>query len=129
MDSSKIKIKCHSCGNEYETAEMRYSSDGQNLICISCLERKVTPTQERGRPAMHHAAAPAKQPAQQEKPKAHGEEYVEYVCDKCKYAFTRKASMPVTRCPYCSHEGTVSAKSSRSAHSLLEESMDKRYDF
>jgi len=44
-----------------------------------------------------------------------------YVCSNCKYKFSRKAERVLTRCPYCSKEGTISENTADFASKLVDE--------
>ncbi|MCM2325528.1 MAG: hypothetical protein NDI94_03635 [Candidatus Woesearchaeota archaeon] len=46
---------------------------------------------------------------------------IRYKCMKCKYAFTRKNDLPVTKCPYCGKE-SVEEQKGMDASKILDES-------
>ncbi|MBI2660540.1 hypothetical protein HYX07_05235 [Candidatus Woesearchaeota archaeon] len=68
-------------------AMMRMDSNGKNLVCRNCLERKPVQKQEQ---------------IVQEKPKKQEEiSFKEYFCKSCKYSFKRAKHLVVKTCPYC----------------------------
>ncbi|MFH0876098.1 MAG: hypothetical protein V1859_09245 [archaeon] len=107
-------LKCYRCGQTYPVTDMRYTQSNK-LVCKNCLN-KANPNK-------------AQMPETKEQKLASREENVEYVCSKCKYSFKRKASAAVGACPYCGRAGTLELKSNQGAANLIDESMDKRYDF
>ena len=44
-----------------------------------------------------------------------------YVCNNCRYEFTRKAGSQVLRCPYCASQGSIETKSNDYASKILDE--------
>ena len=95
--NTDVKIKCHKCGNEYAMDMIRIGQDGRNLVCRSCLERKIV--QKQG------IASEAKIQKQQEQTK-------EYFCKECRYSFKRAKHIVVSTCPYCSSSGSLMTKGS-----------------
>ena len=81
---------------------MRMGSDGKNLVCRNCLERKPVTKQ--------------KQEAVQEiKPKIevrNNQEIKEYFCKECKYSFSRAKHLVISTCPYCGSSGSLVQKGS-----------------
>ena len=95
--NTEVKIKCHKCGNEYLMAMMRMDSNGKNLVCRNCLERKPVQKQE----------------IAQEAPKKQEEAFKEYFCKSCKYSFKRAKHLTISTCPYC-NSGSLMIKGSAS---------------
>lgn len=111
---SENTLKCYRCGQNHLVTDMRYTA-ANKMVCKHCLSKtnpKKTFSQE-----------------QNESKTASMERSVEYVCSKCNYKFKRKAEPPVNACPYCGRQGTLELQSSKGAASLIEESLDKKYDF
>ncbi len=103
-----LSIKCVKCGKVLEGSEMRALPDGKGFVCRGCYGsgdglRNVDS------PHMH--SPPHKLNA--EKPFF---EKRDFVCDKCKYKFSRNADVHVVKCPYCGSENV---------HERIEDSADK----
>ena len=79
---------------------MRMDSNGKNLVCRSCLERKVVRKQETD------AAEQTQKSSKQEESPAK-----EYFCRECKYNFKRARHLVISTCPYCG-SGNVNVKGS-----------------
>ena len=80
---------------------MRMGSDGKNLVCRNCLERKPVIKQ--------------KQEAVQEinpKMEVKNNEVKEYFCKECKYSFSRAKHLVISTCPYCGSSGSLVQKGS-----------------
>ena len=80
---------------------MRMGSDGKNLVCRNCLERKPVTKQ--------------KQEADQEvnpKMEVENNEVKEYFCKECKYSFSRAKHLVISTCPYCGSSGSLVQKGS-----------------
>ena len=78
---------------------MRMDTNGKNLACRNCIERK---------PAQ-------KQPLQEAKPakaQAKEEPMKEYFCRECSYNFKRAKHLIISTCPYCNSSGSVMVKGS-----------------
>lgn len=98
--NTDIKIKCYKCGNEYSMDMMRIDSNGKNLVCRNCLERKQVQKQEQLK------TESAKVQKQQET------SIKEYFCKECKYNFSRAKHLRVSTCPYCGASGSIMVKGS-----------------
>ena len=84
---------------------MRMESNGRNLVCRNCLERKTTKDQ----------AYQVKMPVENKiskAPKSQANDMKEYFCKECRYNFSRADHLSITRCPYCGTSGSVMNKSS-----------------
>ena len=82
---------------------MRMGSDGKNLVCRVCIERK--PASKIEQKIQHETQA--------QKPQSgNKEELKEYFCKECKYSFTRAKHLAISTCPYCGNSGTLMAKGS-----------------
>lgn len=77
---------------------MRIDTNGKNLACRNCIDRKPVQKQEQ------KAAIGAKV---KEEP-----DLKEYFCKSCKYNFKRAKHLNVTTCPYCGASGSIMAKGS-----------------
>ena len=73
-------------------------SNGKNLVCRSCLERKPA---KQGQTAMPEAKPQKQEPAMKE-----------YFCKSCKYNFKRAKHLAISTCPYCNSSGSIMAKGS-----------------
>ena len=89
--NTDMKIKCHTCGNEYPMDMMRMHPDGRHLACRSCLERKP----------VHKESKAASEPKAQKSLKKEESPMKEYFCKACKYNFKRARHLVVSTCPYC----------------------------
>jgi len=96
--NTDIKIKCHNCGNEYSMDTMRMDSDGKNLVCRNCLERKPQTRQQ--------------EKASSSKAKPQEQAMKEYFCKECKYSFSRARHLSISSCPYCGASGSLMIKGS-----------------
>ena len=96
--TTDAKIKCHKCGNEYGMDMMRIGSDGKNLMCRNCIERKVVQKQDISPEAKIHK--------EQESPTK------EYFCKECRYNFKRAKHITISTCPYCGSSGSLMIKGS-----------------
>ena len=92
--STDVRIKCYKCGNEYSMNMMRIGSDGKNLMCRNCIERKSVQKTET---KVEASKTPQK------------EEHImkEYFCKACKYSFKRAKHLAVTTCPYCDSDSLL----------------------
>ena len=66
-------------------------SNGKNLVCRSCLERKVVKKQ----------GTDDAEPKIQKSSKQDEIPMKEYFCKSCKYSFKRAKHLVVSTCPYC----------------------------
>ena len=80
---------------------MRMDSNGKNLVCRSCLERKIVKKQ----------GTDASEPKAQKSPKQEESPVKEYFCKGCKYNFKRAKHLVITTCPYCG-SGNINIKGS-----------------
>ena len=81
---------------------MRMGSDGKNLVCKNCLERKPVSKQKQ-------------EAVQEAKPKMEvkaSQETKEYFCKECKYSFSRGRHLIISNCPYCGNSGSLVQKGS-----------------
>ena len=76
---------------------MRMDSNGKNLACRNCLERKLFHKQD-----VKIETKPQKQEATMK----------EYFCKACKYNFSRAKHLALSSCPYCGASGSLMAKGS-----------------
>ena len=98
--NTDVKIKCYKCGNEHPMSMMRMDTNGKNLACRNCLERKTTAkiikeTNTKEIPTQKQEESPMK----------------EYFCKACKYNFKRAKHLVISTCPYCG-SGNVNVKGS-----------------
>jgi hypothetical protein len=100
---------CGKCGQRGPANEMRYSVDGQRIICSKCqaIEKGGEGDSQRFK-TMTDGQAPGKQ--------ASGA--VNYFCTNCRFKFSRKREIDVSVCPYCS-KPTISVVPSQNAQSFI----------
>ena len=105
---SNVTIACMKCKNKVQIKSMKYSKNGEDLICQDCanVEKGVKPAASvtgnssssilrpmpAGSPSAAIAGAKYTDPSLQK---------VSYECQKCGYKFTRNKDIPVITCPYC----------------------------
>ncbi len=75
---------------------MRMDSNGKNLVCRICLERKPIQKLEKGEAKTEKQESNAK----------------EYSCKACKYNFSRAKHLTLSTCPYCGASGSLMIKGS-----------------
>ena len=97
--NTDVKIKCFKCGNEYAMGTMRMDSNGKNLVCRNCLERKVVKKESTAEPKTQKSSKQEESPMK------------EYFCKDCKYNFKRARHLTINTCPYCG-SGKVITKGS-----------------
>ena len=73
---------------------MRVCTDGKNLMCRSCIERKPVQKQEKAKAA--ESMQKHEEPAMKE-----------YFCKQCKYNFKRAKHLAVKLCPYCGSKSVI----------------------
>ena len=74
---------------------MRMDSNGKNLICKSCLDRK--PQEKKTSQAV----------SQKQETKKVEEPMKEYFCKACKYSFKRAKHIVISTCPYCNSKSVI----------------------
>ncbi|MGE0792908.1 MAG: hypothetical protein AB7V77_01865 [Candidatus Woesearchaeota archaeon] len=86
-----LRPKCVKCGKNMYPTEMRMSPDSKGYLCGECykFEGNLKPTTSK--------------PKFQEKPKPEqsSSDKIDYVCDKCKFKFSRRKDLTIEKCPYC----------------------------
>ena len=97
--NTDVKIKCYKCGNEHAMGMMRMDTNGKNLICRNCLERKVVKKES------------AAEPKAQKSSKQEESTMKEYFCKDCRYNSKRAKHLTINTCPYCD-SGNVITKGS-----------------
>ncbi len=129
MDQDNMLIICRVCGRKTLMHNMRPDKDGEHMICVDCYRKQngVSSTVKNifgSAPVGSTATAPvAKKSKGNEKEKTH-----RYVCPNCKYSFTRKASQPAEKCPYCGNTDLIMDEGI-AADKLIKESTDKKYEW
>jgi DNA-directed RNA polymerase subunit RPC12/RpoP len=109
MRNDDVQIRCFKCGNEYTMSMMRMHSDGKNLVCKSCLDRK--PASQMKEPStLPVSAKPTMK--MESKPKPQVFDSTEYFCKDCRYSFKRASHLVIKVCPYCGSSGGVQEKGS-----------------
>jgi hypothetical protein len=128
MDDDNLLIICRACGRKVLMHNMRPDDDGEHMICKECYTKKAG-----ARGAQSPFSKKPVENAPYEGPKKTAakpqiEKMIRYICQGCKYKFSRKASQQVGKCPYCGKENIL-VDSSLGAEKMLKESMDKKFDW
>ena len=74
-------IHCKQCGTEVSIAKMRYDVNGKDVLCPPCHDKKGI-----------GASWKKKEPS--------GDK-ISYVCDACRFTFSRSVDQIIRKCPYC----------------------------
>ncbi|MBI2545958.1 hypothetical protein HYV81_02150 [Candidatus Woesearchaeota archaeon] len=93
---SNVTIACMKCKKKVAVKDMKYSRNGEDLICMECsnAEKGVkVPGASSG--LVRPMASSAKQAQKETSQK------VSYECEKCGYKFSRNKGIPINSCPYC----------------------------
>ena len=103
-----VLITCRVCKNKIPMNSMRYDDNGEDLICNDCYDKKHGKTTVQQKPLVADKKVVLNKPTVfskskldidfEAKPK---EDRITYVCQKCKYKFSRKEGFPVNLCPFC----------------------------
>jgi DNA-directed RNA polymerase subunit RPC12/RpoP len=102
---------CTRCKKEYNFNHIRYD-DKKNLICTLCFDKL---TYAPNAPNSH---------------KPTGQEAVKYICLHCRFNFSiKKGSPKAPKCPYCGKTKLMLVKKYNDANTLIEESMDSKFDY
>lgn len=118
MNKDQLWIVCRSCGRRVLMHDMFPDNTGKNQICKEC-HRKNSPL----RPLANTAFKPTNKPQDKK-----SDPMIKYICNNCKYKFSRARSKEVEVCPYCSKKN-ITAIDDMGANRLISESSEKRFDF
>lgn len=99
MSSHDTLISCRKCRKEYPMRDMRYDSNGKDLICGVCTGQTITSSLQS---------------------QTKDNEKQQWYCISCRYSFTRNKEKVVDACPYCS-KPTVRKLEAKTPDELLEE--------
>lgn len=115
-------IRCLKCKKEYPKTDMRYQSIKNNdLICKYCNDKGKTEKAT----VMFQTPMPIKNEGYEvKKPKNDAtkqpkEAMISYKCHNCGYAFKRKESAVVDKCPYCGKDEGLIINTAMDAESFL----------
>ena len=97
---------------------MRMDTNGKNLVCRNCLERKPVGKKEQSKIAPENKTGKNQEPSTKE-----------YFCKKCKYNFTRANHLAISTCPYCGASGSIMSKGSTAKIIADASKMKGDYDF
>ncbi len=101
--------------------QMRMDTNGKNLVCRNCLERKnpakQAPLDEEDYITLKSGNSRSVSPAAKKQ-----SDKVSYFCKACKYSFSRAAHIEISTCPYCSQSGMLTKKGT--AASMVKEIED-----
>ncbi len=101
---------CKKCSTKVPLSNIRYDSNGKDLICTSCFSSKT-------KEPIKAREAPKKKTPQIG-------DHVKVICTECRYKFAvRVGSNIKLRCPYCS--GTRLVKDETSANDIIKEVSEK----
>ena len=102
-----VLITCRVCKNRIPMNDMRYDDNGEDLICNDCYNKKHGKFVAQSKPAAPEKKVILNKPADFKQKldidfeKKQTDERVMFVCEKCKYKFSRKPGFPVNQCPFC----------------------------
>ena len=103
---------CSRCRKEFNFNNIKYDED-RSLICVNCLEQKEK---------INKKQLKLEKPEQQEE--------VNFICVSCRFKFSvKKGSPKVLKCPYCSKTKLMIVKKYKDENDLIDDSMDKRFDY
>ncbi len=126
VSSQDVEVTCKRCSNKTLVRDMKYDLNGKDLICGRCYELKVA-TSNRPKMAGHFV-----EPEKIDMNFVNSEDakkIIKYYCTKCKFKFQRKLANGIPKtCPYC-NKPTVVKQFIGSADSLINESLDRKYEF
>ncbi len=102
---------CNKCKSKVSLGNIRYDSNGKDLICTDCFNVKSKET-----------AKPRQESAKKKTPQI-GDK-IKVICTECRYKFSlRVGSNANLRCPYCSGNSLV--KDQTSAEDIINEVASK----
>ncbi len=100
---SNVTIACMKCKKKVPIKSMRYSKNGEDLICIDChnIEMSNAQSSVNGliKPMPTLSASSTK--TDKHKTKDLPSQKISYECSKCGYRFSRNKEVIVNLCPYC----------------------------
>ena len=103
---TNVTIACMKCKKKVPVKSMKYSKNGEDLICMDChnLEKGIKPAASGSsglvRP-MPSGSPSAAMTGTKQGTKDLPSSKIAYACEKCGYKFTRSKEHPVVTCPYC----------------------------
>ena len=80
------QFKCNKCLKEVSVGQVRYNPNTKDIICKDCYGSKSVMPQESGAFKKKEITAANK---------------INYLCETCKFKFSRKVGFDVKTCPYC----------------------------
>lgn len=96
-DKMELKTKCIKCKKNMEYSEMR-AVPGQGYMCAECY---ANPDVKKPTDAITKSKViQATKIINEDKSKS-SSRMIDYVCDKCRYKFSRGSHFFVEKCPYC----------------------------
>ncbi|MBI4441595.1 hypothetical protein HY639_05485 [Candidatus Woesearchaeota archaeon] len=121
MSSHDITITCRKCRKQSPMRDMRYDTNGKDLICAACLTSPDKPVQKTKKHEDTFIEVPVSKPKQEKVKEEPGK--VKYHCIACRYSFMRNADVTVELCPFCS-KPTVRRDTAKTAQDFLQDSSD-----
>ena len=120
-----VMLKCRLCGKNTPVKGMRYHKSGQYLICRDCSDRQGGGAIKSGTTQVGGSKAPLQKSETARRITSQKTGQINYKCTSCGYKFSRKESIDVSSCPYCSRE-TIEVSSGH-AQELLDETANEPY--
>ena len=95
---TNVTIACMKCKKKVAVKDMKYSKNGEDLICVECSNaEKGVKVPASGSGLIKPMPASATKAPQKEA----SIQKISYECEKCGYKFSRNKGIPVNSCPYC----------------------------
>ncbi|MBI4737989.1 hypothetical protein HY772_00195 [Candidatus Woesearchaeota archaeon] len=122
--NQSIDMVCCKCTRTFPVSEMRYDSNGRDLVCRDCLYRKrkddvPQPVLNKPIPPIEFSQSRGIRPTRSPSRSSQStEDRVQYLCGRCKYKFWKVARIPALKCPNCDRTEIYVLKSER-AHDIL----------
>ena len=101
---TNVTIACMKCKKKVQIKSMKYSKNGEDLICQDCsnIEKGVKPAGSvAGSSLIRPTSTSPSAGIGGTKASVPSPQKVSYECEKCGYKFTRNKDIPVVTCPYC----------------------------
>lgn len=97
---SNVTIACMKCKKKVSVKDMKYSRNGEDLICAECSNAEKGVKAAGSSPGLIKPM-PSSVSAPVSKSQEPSVQKISYECEKCGYKFSRNKGIPVISCPYC----------------------------